>query len=60
VKRFGSVHSPVDAVDKNVLFLENWTYPQLWIIFGGIFDFLPEKIRVKRCLLPNSTNFTSW
>jgi hypothetical protein len=23
VKRFGSVHRPVDAVDKNVLFLEN-------------------------------------
>jgi hypothetical protein len=44
VKRFGSVHSPVDAVDKNVLFLEIWTYPQLWIIFGGIFDFLPQKL----------------
>jgi hypothetical protein len=31
-----AVHSSVDAIDKNTLFRQNLTYPQLWIISRAI------------------------
>jgi hypothetical protein len=37
-----SVYSPVDGVDKNVLFLQKWTYPQLWITLAVRPDFFLE------------------
>src|SRR6266496_3269203 len=41
-KRMSSVYNPVDGVDKNVLFLQNWTYPQLWISLTVRSDFFLE------------------
>jgi hypothetical protein len=40
--RSACVHIAVDVVDKNMLCLQNFTYPQLWIIFRTAADFSSE------------------
>ena len=35
-KTWQSVHNPVERSAKNLCFLLNWTYAQLWIIFSPL------------------------